>query len=176
MVLSAAISPGHNCRVMRTHIISAAYCEREGITSFIEAVRDVAVASPQYGEWILTIVDDGSPDKTFETAVGQLNRSGAPHFRLRVMALSRNFGQQAAIQAGLEAAHTQSSPGDAFVVLDSDLQHPPGLIPQLLAQLERGADHVQMIRQDSVRVSRWKRMTSDAFYAVFRRLSGLELH
>src|SRR4051794_19632504 len=156
---------------MRTHLISAAYCEREGIAQFIDAVRETALANPEFGEWVLTIVDDGSPDKTFEAAASQLNRSRTPGFRLRILALSRNFGQQAAIQAGLEAAHACASEGDFFVILDSDLQHPPTLVPQLLAHLAKGSDHVQMVRQDSARTSGFKRLTSDGFYALFRRLS-----
>jgi glycosyltransferase involved in cell wall biosynthesis len=160
---------------MRTHLISAAYCEREGIVQFIDAVREIALAKPEFGEWILTIVDDGSPDKTFEAAASQLNRNRITGFRLRILALSRNFGQQAAIQAGLEAAHSCASEGDFFVVLDSDLQHPPALVPQLLTHLANGADHVQMVRQDSERTSGFKRLTSDGFYALFRSLSGLDL-
>lgn len=161
--------------MMRTHLISAAYCEREGITQFIDAVRAAALTDPQFGEWVLTIVDDGSPDKTFEAAVSHLNRERTEGFRLRVVALSRNFGQQAAIQAGLEAAYAGASDGDFFVILDSDLQHPPALVPQLLAHIAKGADHVQMVRQDSLRTSAFKRFTSDSFYAFFRQLSGLDL-
>lgn len=160
---------------MTTHIISPAYCEREGIGGFIEAVRRMALENQQYGQWVLTVVDDGSSDQTFEAIVEEMNKADTTLFRLRAITLSRNFGQQAAIQAGLETAYERSQDGDLFVVLDSDLQHPPSLIPQILSQIVQGADHVQMIREDSVHESWWKRATSDGFYWVFQRLSGVQI-
>lgn len=160
---------------MRVHVVSAAFCEENVIVSFIEAVRDVALAHPEFGEWSLTIVDDGSIDRTLDAALSTLDQPGSPAFHLRLVALSRNFGHQAAIQAGLEAAFRDSASGDCFILLDSDLQHPPELIPLILERLKQGADHVQMVRQDTDRTPFLKRATSSSYYALFRWMTGLNL-
>jgi dolichol-phosphate mannosyltransferase len=160
---------------MQVHVVSPAFCEEEVIIPFIEEVSKVARAHPEFGEWSLTIVDDGSVDRTLDAAASRLLESGNRPLRLRIVALSRNFGHQAAIQAGLEVAFRNSREGDFFVVLDSDLQHPPELIPQILERLSQGADHVQMIRTDTNQTPFLKRMTSSCFYAVFRWMTGLDL-
>jgi dolichol-phosphate mannosyltransferase len=81
----------------------------------------------------LVLVDDGSRDST-----GQLLRAlAADDERIKLVALSRNFGHQAAISAGLEHAR-----GDVVVMIDADLQDPPELIPEMVAAWRRGADVV----------------------------------
>lgn len=160
---------------MRVQVVSPAYCEEQGIAAFIHAVHAAATARPEFGPWILTIVDDGSDDRTLEAASAACRGLCGPSFGVRLVRLSRNFGQQAAIQAGLEVAYAASMEGDVFVVLDSDLQHPPELIPEILARLAGGADHVQMIRMDTERVPWFKRVTSDLYYSLFRRITGLDL-
>ncbi len=160
---------------MRVHIVSPAFCEEKSIVAFIEEVRNVALAHPEFGGWSLTIVDDGSIDRTLAVATSVLVKLSGPDFRLRIVALSRNFGHQAAIQAGLDIAFRDSGGDDCFVVLDSDLQHPPKLIPLIVGRLSQGADHVQMVRQDTNRTPFLKRMTSSLYYTFFRWMTGLDI-
>ena len=90
-------------------------------------------------DYELIIVNDGSKDATPE----KLDAWREADPRLRVVHLSRNFGHQAALTAGLEHAR-----GNAVAMLDADLQDPPELIPQMLAEWERGADVVYMVRRE----------------------------
>src|SRR5206468_3138959 len=90
--------------------------------------------------------------------------------RVRFLSLSRNFGHQAALTAGLEHAT-----GDIIVSLDSDLQHPPELIPALLDKWKEGYEIVLTLRADDPRLSYFKRLTSTGFYKAMRYLSDTEV-
>jgi polyisoprenyl-phosphate glycosyltransferase len=110
------------------------------------------------------VVDDGSGDGTWEQVV----RLHADHPEVRGVRLSRNFGQQAALVAGLEAAR-----GSAVLTLDADGQHPPELIPALLAGWREGAAVVQGIRLDTAGAGLLKRRTSRLFYRLLSLLAGV---
>ena len=86
--------------------------------------------------------------------------------RIRYLSFSRNFGQQAALTAGMEHAR-----GEVVITLDSDLQHPPSLIPALLEQWRKGHDIVLTFREDDPRLSYFKRLSSRAFNTVMHWLS-----
>ncbi len=86
----------------------------------------------------LVCVDDGSSDET----LAQLQRASLADARIRVTALTRNFGKEAAMAAGLDAAR-----GRAVVVMDSDLQHPPELLPALVGQWRAGYEIVNAVKQ-----------------------------
>jgi glycosyltransferase involved in cell wall biosynthesis len=90
--------------------------------------------------------------------------------RVRVVTLSRNFGHQAAITAGLDHAR-----GDAVVILDADLQDPPELIPAMVERWKQGYDVVYGVRTRRERESLWKRATAALFYRVLRRASAIEI-
>jgi dolichol-phosphate mannosyltransferase len=111
-------------------------------------------------------VDDGSRDGT----LALLRRLAQQDERVRYLSLSRNFGHQAALTAGLEHAR-----GDAVITLDSDLQHPPSLIPLLLEKWRQGHNVVLTIRAPDVHLSQFKQVTSRWFYRVMRRLSSTEV-
>jgi dolichol-phosphate mannosyltransferase len=111
-------------------------------------------------------VDDGSRDGTLEV----LRRLARIDGRVRYLSLSRNFGHQAALTAGLEHAR-----GDAVVSLDADLQHPPRLIPELVARWRAGHDVVLTVRADDPRLGRFKRATSRLFYRLLGRFSSVEV-
>jgi dolichol-phosphate mannosyltransferase len=117
-------------------------------------------------DYELIIVNDGSKDTTAE----KLDRLAESDPRLRVIHLSRNFGHQAALTAGLEHAR-----GNAVAMLDADLQDPPELIPSMLAEWERGADVVYMVRKDRQGETAFKLLTARWFYALFRKLAQVEL-
>jgi polyisoprenyl-phosphate glycosyltransferase len=117
-------------------------------------------------EYELIIVNDGSKDATPE----KLDRLAQADPRLRVVHLSRNFGHQAALTAGLEHAR-----GKAVAMLDADLQDPPELIPAMLAEWERGADVVYMVRRERQGETAFKLATARWFYVLFRKLAQVEL-
>ncbi len=113
--------------------------------------------------WDVTFIDDGSDDAT-RAALRQLNaRDG----RYRAISLSRNFGKEIAVAAGLR--HVT---GDAVVVMDGDLQHPPELIGEFVALWNQGYEVVYGRRRDRAADTRLQRLTSSIFYRLFRAMSG----
>ena len=113
----------------------------------------------------LILVDDGSPDDTWPVITQQAARHGA----IRGLRLSRNFGKEAALAAGLEQAR-----GNPVVVMDGDLQHPPELLPAMLAAWRDGAEVVEAVktyRGDGVRHGTEARL----FYRLFALLTGQDL-
>lgn len=114
------------------------------------------------GDYEIIFVDDGSTDATPLA----LAAARAVDQRLRVVTLSRNFGKDAALAAGLRHAR-----GDAVVCIDVDLQDPPEAIPKLVERWLAGAKLVTAVRSDRSRDSRWKRFTAGAFYAVYNRMA-----
>jgi polyisoprenyl-phosphate glycosyltransferase len=114
----------------------------------------------------LVLVDDGSTDET----PGLLALLAEADPRVRVVTLSRNFGHQAALTAGLD--HAQ---GDATVMIDGDLQDPPELIPQMLARWREGFDVVYAVRQKRAGETRAKLTTARWFYRLFGRVAQVEL-
>jgi glycosyltransferase involved in cell wall biosynthesis len=131
--------------------------EENGIRPFVEGVSEVLDQIDRKGNWEILFVDDGSTDETIAAIA-------AAHFhdaRVRALSLSRNFGKEAAITAGLEAAR-----GGIVVILDADLQHPPALIADMLARWREGADVVYAVREDRSDETFVKRFGTDLFYRL----------
>jgi len=145
----------------RLVVVSPVYNEVEGIAHFVEAT--FAVLDGLAYDTELILVCDGATDGT--PAVLDQLQTAHPD-RLTVLHLSRNFGHQAALTAGMDHAD-----GDAMVCLDCDMQHPPSLIPELVAHWEQGYDIVQAARREIADVSWFKRFTARSFYAVLNMLS-----
>jgi dolichol-phosphate mannosyltransferase len=114
----------------------------------------------------LVLVDDGSSDGSSQA----LDRIAAGDPRVRVVYLSRNFGHQTALTAGLDHAS-----GDAVVMLDADLQDPPELIPRMLDHWRAGCDVVYAVREEREGESRFKLATAHWFYRLFDKLAQVEL-
>jgi dolichol-phosphate mannosyltransferase len=152
--------------VCKLSVVCPAYEEEEVLPRFhAELCGVLAALGPEYEIEILYI-DDGSRDGTLD----YLRRLALTDSRVRYLSFSRNFGQQAALTAGLEHAT-----GDVVITLDSDMQHPPAVIPELLARWREGNDIVLTLREDDPRLGWFKRMTSRAFNRVMRWLSETEV-
>ncbi|MEA2296428.1 MAG: polyisoprenyl-phosphate glycosyltransferase [Solirubrobacteraceae bacterium] len=133
----------------------------------VRALYDrVAAALEGVGDWELVVTDDGSKDGTGRL----LAELAAADERVKVITLSRNFGHQPAITAGLEHAS-----GDAVVMIDADLQDPPELIPDMVARWRDGADVVYAVRQSREGETRMKLFTAHVFYRLMARLAQIEL-
>ena len=111
-------------------------------------------------------VNDGSEDGSFE----ELERLRAEDERIVVLHLTRNFGKEAAILAGLDHAR-----GEAVIVMDADGQHPPELIPELLEKWERGAEIVHTRKRRRGQEPLLYNLLTRVFYRLFRRLAGFDL-
>ncbi|EIJ41043.1 glycosyl transferase [Beggiatoa alba B18LD] len=118
-------------------------------------------------DWHILIVDDGSTDATVTTL--QVLQPTYPH--LSVLCLNRNFGKEAAIYAGLQ----HSRHADAVIVMDSDLQHPPELIPQMVQLWTQGLQVVEGYKVERGQETWFSRWLANSFYFIFSLLSNLEL-
>jgi glycosyltransferase involved in cell wall biosynthesis len=124
------------------------------------ATKDLGVAVE------IICVDDGSRDETLSGLV----QKSARDRRVKVIALARNFGKEAALTAGIEAAT-----GDMVVPIDADLQDPPELIAEFVARWEEGYDVVYGARADRSSDSAMKRTTAKLFYRIFNGVADLEI-
>lgn len=115
--------------------------------------------------WEVILVDDGSHDET-----GQVLRDWSRHQGVRALRLSRNFGKEAALTAGLVAAV-----GDVVIMMDADLQHDPSLIPEFVAHWSRGADMVYAVRRSRDDESWFKRAGTRFFYGLLNRSGRFEV-
>jgi glycosyltransferase involved in cell wall biosynthesis len=124
------------------------------------------VLEPRCTSFELIFVAGGSEDGTEEAVLGER----AADTRVKLLWLSRNFGHQEAISAGLDSAS-----GDAVITMDGDLQHPPEVLPELLARWHQGFEIVTTVRLSTADAGLLKRATSHWFYALLNRLSNLNL-
>ena len=143
-------------------LVVPCYNEAAGLASFWARASDALDALGVPAEAVF--VDDGSRDPTFSV----LTALAARDARVRVVALSRNFGKEVALAAGLDHAA-----GDAIVPIDADLQHPPELLHELVARWREGYDVVIALRRDRATDSAARRLASDLFHRLFARVSAV---
>lgn len=117
-------------------------------------------------EYEIIFVNDGSIDNT-QRLLKELNSEDS---KVNYIELSRNFGHQNALKAGLDMAT-----GDCIISMDSDMQHPPELIPQFIKKWEDGYEVVYSIRRESEKLSGFKRNTSKLFYSMINSMSDITL-
>ncbi|MFD3521466.1 glycosyltransferase family 2 protein [Streptomyces sp. NPDC058653] len=152
---------------MLISIVVPCFNEEEIVDRFHDRVTDeLALLEAELGhEFELVYVDDGSRDGTLE----RLDRLAAADARARYVSFSRNFGKEAAMLAGLQYAK-----GDAVVIMDADLQHPPELVRRMLALHEEGYEQVIARRtRKGDRVTRT--LAARAYYRLINRLIDVEL-
>jgi len=118
------------------------------------------------GPYEIVLVDDGSSDGSWDTLLDLAARDS----HLRLLRLSRNFGHQAALSAGLDAAR-----GEAIVLMDADLQDPPELIPQLVGKWREGFDVVYAIRGEREGEPRLRLASISLFYRLLYRITATEI-
>jgi glycosyltransferase involved in cell wall biosynthesis len=151
---------------MRISVIAPVFNESEGLVEFVRRLGAVSRDAGRSHEWEFVLVDDGSTDDSLQVAKGLI----AEEPRLRVIELRRNFGQTAALQAGLASAR-----GDVVISMDADLQHFPEDIPLFLAGIDAGYDLVcgwRHERQEGM-VRRWPSRIANL---LIKRVAGLDIH
>jgi dolichol-phosphate mannosyltransferase len=148
----------------RVSLALPVYNEEETLPELLRRTTAVLDALPG-GPHEIVLVDDGSRDRTLE----MLEEAARRDHRIVVVALSRNFGHQAAISAALD--HVT---GDVTVVMDADLQDPPEVVPQFLEKYHEGYDVVYAKRANR-KEARWLRMSYHMFYRLLSRMSKLHL-
>ena len=146
-------------------IVAPFYNEGEAVDSFYRALRRVLADIPDV-RFEVICVDDGSRDETLQKLIALVDRD----VRFSVIELSRNFGKEAALTAGLDEAK-----GDAVIPIDADLQDPPQVIPALIAAWKNGADVVLAQRADRDSDSFVKRRTAMLFYRLHNWLSKVHM-
>jgi len=143
-------------------VVAPVFNEQELIGDFVSRAR-AAVADYEFE---LVLVNDGSTDGTAEL----LDQIATEDWRVRVIHLSRNFGHQAALTAGLEHAA-----GDVVVMIDADLQDPPELIGEMVSEWGNGADVVYAVRRQREGETAFKLATASFFYKLFDKLAQVDL-
>jgi dolichol-phosphate mannosyltransferase len=141
------------------------YAEGATLAEFLSSVT--AALDKSGWSYELVLIDDGSPDNTWTTIMGAAARYPA----IRALRLSRNFGKELALCAGLERAR-----GDAVIVMDGDGQHPPSLLPDVLHLWRTtGADIVEAVKTKRGPESLSGKLSALLFYIILNKLSGFDL-
>lgn len=145
-------------------IVTPIHNEAQGLPELYRRVR--AVMETTHAAWELLLVNDGSQDDSAAVIADLCAQDG----RVRGLSLARNFGFQIAVTAGLEAAR-----GRAVILMDADLQDPPEVIPDLIAQWRSGFDVVYGVRSERVGETWFKRATASLFYRLIRRITNVNI-
>lgn len=156
---------GPGARRRHLSIVVPFFNEGAAVEAFHDGLAPVLAQIAGY-EVDIVCVDDGSSDDTMQ----RLLRLAARHKAYRIIELSRNFGKEAALTAGLDAAT-----GACVVPMDADLQDPPGLLPEMLRRWEQGADVVLARRADRASDTRLKRLCARLFYRLHNRLAEIRI-
>jgi glycosyltransferase involved in cell wall biosynthesis len=149
----------------RVSLVAPFYNESGNVQEFFRRVAAVADSLPQY-QFEVIAVNDGSHDNTWT----ELLNARAQYPWVHVVDLSRNFGKEAALTAGLDRAE-----GDAVVPIDSDLQHPPEMLAQMLDQWEQGAEVVLARRTDRQTDGKLQKLSANSFYRFHNKISNVQV-
>ena len=147
---------------MTLSVVASVYNEEQALPMFYKETS--RILSECGWDYELIFVNDGSADNSI--ALIREFAKQDPH--VAYVSFSRNFGHEAAMIAGIDYAT-----GDGIICMDSDLQHPPELIPEIIGKFEGGFDVISMVRTANEKVSLLKKITSKGFYQVLNTLSPL---
>lgn len=143
-------------------IVVSVYNEEKALQEFYKEMLKVLRKIQWQAEVIF--VNDGSDDRSLQI----LERMAASDQRVKVISFSRNFGHEAAMIAGLDY-----SSGDAIICMDSDLQHPPECIPEILKKLNQGYEVINMVRTENKTAGTVKNITSSGFYWLINHIADV---
>lgn len=146
-------------------IIIPCYNEQDNIERLCRELRKMFDDNTQY-IWKVILIDDGSTDGTLH----ELRRAADNDTRFGYVSLSRNFGKENAMLAGFDRADT-----DCAVIMDADLQHPPTLIPEMVAIWEQGYDDVYAKRATRGKEPWLRRRLSMAYYRLLQRMARIDV-
>ncbi len=147
---------------MKVSIVIPLYNEKSNILDLISEIQNSLFDI----DFECVLVDDGSNDDSFDT----IKKASLSNSNIKGISLSRNFGQQIALYAGINEAN-----GDIIVTMDADLQHPPKEIPTLIKKYKEGYDIVNTKRVDLSNHSTIKKLTSKWYYRIINRLSDIKV-
>jgi len=147
-------------------IVTPFFNEEEGVNAYFDELTKVTRSLVNLKiEYIL--IDDGSNDNTLDRLL-KLEEKGE---KVSVLELSRNFGKEAALTAGIDKAT-----GDALIFIDADLEHPPALIKEMVKNWEDGFDVVLAQRKNREKESFIKKFLANSFYKIFNKISSFKLY
>ena len=151
---------------MKLSVVVPVYNEEKNLPELWQQIQ--SAVEPLNLDWDVTFVDDGSRDQSVEV-LHSLQQQDPQH--IQVVVLNRNYGQTAAISAGID-----HSDGDVVILMDSDLQNDPADIPVLLAELEKGFDVVSGWRKDRHDNKLTRNLPSHVANGLISRVTGVRLH
>ena len=148
----------------RYSVIAPVFNEVDGLGEFYKVLKSVM---DTVGEaWELLLVDDGSTDGSREVTLDLAAKDN----HIVPLIFTRNFGHQIAVTAGMD--HAQ---GDAIIIIDSDLQDPPQVIPELIAKWKEGYEVVYAVRHEREGETWFKRTSASAFYRLIDRITDVRI-
>lgn len=145
-------------------VVAPVYNEADSLPEFI--ARTIAVMKKVGETWELILVDDGSKDRTSEIII----QHALHNKHIRPVLFARNFGHQIAVTAGMDYAS-----GAAVILIDADLQDPPEVIPELIANWRDGYEVVYAQRRQRKGESFFKKITASFFYRLINRITDIEI-
>ena len=146
-------------------IIIPCFNEESGIEILYNSLKSMINSMPKYNFQLL-LIDDGSNDKTLYLIKNLHSKDKMVSY----LSLSRNFGKENAMLAGLDYAE-----GDAVILMDADLQDPPGLIPQMIAEWENGYNDVYARRRTRAGETWTKKATAHLYYRILRKFAEIDI-
>jgi len=152
-------------KTTKISIITPCFNEEEVIENYYQDLNKAVLSIDEYSfEFIF--IDDGSTDNTLEKLVDISKKKE----NIRVIELSRNFGKEAALTAGID-----KSDAEAAIFMDADLEHPPEIIRKMIDSWEQGFDIILAKREDRSEESLIKKFTSNIFYKLFNKISDTQI-
>lgn len=146
-------------------IVVPTYRETENIPSLLSAIENAMTTCR--ADYEIIFIDDGSPDGTWDV----IQKACRENQSIRGLRFSRNFGKEAAISAGLDLAT-----GDAVIIMDADLQHPPSLLPEMIRKWEEGnVDVVECVKNSRGKESFFYSICSRLFYQLIFKMARVQL-
>lgn len=146
-------------------VLIPCYNEEESIPLIYNRLREIAATVPMY-EWQFLFINDGSIDSTLQ----KIKELRSEDSKVSYVDLSRNFGKEAAMLAGFDHAD-----GNAVIIIDADLQHPPSLIPKMIEAWEEGFDDVYAKRRIRGKESWLRKKLSLLYYSLLQHSSNIDI-